>query len=160
LRMGPMVERQATKGRLGTKRKQKGTAGKDPAKARSSLPHRILVVEDDEDMQENLRRILVGSGYEVRLARNGAEAVALLESQLFHLILTDLVMPAMGGLQLLAEIRRRERNLPVVLLTAFGDRHTFTKATEMGAVEFLTKPFRADFLLDLIQKILADHSRR
>jgi DNA-binding NtrC family response regulator len=158
--MGPMAERQATKGRSGTKRKPKGTAGKDPAKARSSQLHRILVVEDDEDMQENLRRILVGSGYEVRLARNGAEAVALLESEPFHLVLTDLVMPAMGGLQLLAEIRRRERNLPVVLLTAFGDRHTFMKATEMGAVDFLTKPFRADFLLDLIQKILADHSRR
>ena len=126
-------------------------------KTRSSQLHRILVVEDDEDMQENLRRILVGSGYEVRLARNGAEAVALLESQPFHLILTDLVMPAMGGLQLLTEIRRRERNLPVVLLTAFGDRHTYMKATEMGAVEFLTKPFRADFLLGLIQKILADH---
>jgi DNA-binding NtrC family response regulator len=138
-------------------RRSKGTHKEDPVKTRSSQLHRILVVEDDEDMQENLRRILVGSGYEVRLARNGAEAVTLLESQLFHLILTDLVMPTMGGLQLLTELRRRERNLPVVFLTAFGDRHTYMKATEMGAVEFLTKPFRADFLLDLIQKILADH---
>lgn len=136
-----------------TKRRTRGDAIKTPG----GLPHRILVVEDDEDMQENLRRILVGSGYEVRLARNGAEAVTLLESQPFHLILSDLVMPAMGGLQLLTEIQRRERSLPVVLLTAFGDRHTYMKATEMGAVEFLTKPFRADFLLDLIQKILADH---
>jgi len=142
------------------KRRSKGTDKKDLVKTGSSQLRRILVVEDDEDMQENLRRILVGSGYVVCLARNGAEAVALLESQPFHLVLTDLMMPAMGGLQLLAEIRRRERNLPVVLLTAFGDRHTFMKATEMGAVDFLTKPFRADFLLDLIQKILADHSRR
>lgn len=142
---------------MGMKSKTKRRTRGDAIKAPGILPHRILVVEDDEDMQENLRRILVGSGYEVRLARNGAEAVALLESQLFHLILTDLVMPAMGGLQLLTEIRRRERNLPVVFLTAFGDRHTYMKATEMGAIEFLTKPFRADFLLHLIQKILADH---
>lgn len=120
---------------------------------------RILVVEDDEDMQENLRRILVGAGYKVHLARNGAEAMTLLESEPFHLVLTDLVMPGMGGLQLLTEVRRRKRNLPVVFLSAFGDRATIAKATEMGAVDFLTKPFRADYLLDLIQRVLTDHSR-
>ena len=124
-----------------------------------SLPRRILVVEDDEVMRENLQRILVGAGYKVHLARNGAEAMTLLESEPFHLVLTDLVMPGMGGLQLLAEIRRRKRNLPVVFLSAFGDRATIAKATEMGAVDFVTKPFRADFLSDLVRRNLGDHSR-
>ncbi len=119
-----------------------------------SLPRRILVVEDDEDMRENLRRILVGAGYEVQMARNGAEAITVLEKHRYHLVLTDLVMPGMGGLDLLAEIRRHEQNLPVVFLTAFGDRATFAKVTEMGAVDFLTKPFRAASLLGIIQRIL------
>jgi DNA-binding NtrC family response regulator len=118
-----------------------------------------LVVEDDEDMQENLRRILASAGYVVYLARNGVEAIPILESQPCHLVLTDLVMPAMGGLDLLQEIRRKNRNLPVVLLTAFGDRATFAKAAEMGAVDFLTKPFRAESLLEIIQGILSSQSQ-
>ena len=119
-----------------------------------SLPRRILVVEDDEDMRENLRRILMGAGYEVHLAQNGAEAIAVLEKHRYHLVLTDLVMPGMGGLDLLEEIRRYEQNLPVIFLTAFGDRATMAKVTEMGAVDFLTKPFRAASLLGIIQRIL------
>ena len=142
---------------MGKTMKAKRRTRGDAIKTRGGLLHRILVVEDDEDMRENLRRILVGARYEVRLARDGAEAMTLLESQPCHLVLTDLVMPGMGGLQLLSEIRRRERALPVVFLTAFGDRATYVKATEMGAVEFLTKPFRADILLNLIQNILVDH---
>ncbi len=115
---------------------------------------RILVVEDDEDMRENLRRILVCAGYEVQMARNGAEAITVLDTHPCHLVLTDLVMPGMGGLDLLAEIRRHEQNLPVIFLTAFGDRTTMIKATEKGAVDFLTKPFRAASLLGIIQRIL------
>lgn len=137
------------------KKKSTTTTGKDAIETKGGPLHRILVVEDDEDMRENLRRILVGAGYQVHLARNGGEAMAVLKAQPCHLVLTDLVMPGMGGLQLLKEIRDREDNLPVVFLTAFGDRPTFAKATEMGAVEFLTKPVRSDFLLKLIQKILA-----
>ncbi len=123
-------------------------------KTETSAPRRILVVEDDEDMRENLRRILIGAGYEVHLARNGVKAIEVLERLRCHLVLTDLVMPGMGGLDLLDEIRRHEQNLPVVFLTAFGDRAIFAKVTEMGAVDFLTKPFRAASLLGIIQRIL------
>ena len=123
-------------------------------KTGTSAEHRILVVEDDEDMRENLRRILVGAGYEVHLARNGVEAIKVLESLQCHLVLTDLVMPGMGGLDLLDEIRGHEQNLPVIFLTAFGDRTTMIKATEKGAVDFLTKPIRAASLLGLIKRIL------
>ena len=127
---------------------------KQPMKTETSPPHRILVVEDDEDMRENLRRILAGGGYEVHVARDGVEAVRVLEGVRCHLVLTDLVMPGMGGLDLLDEIRRHEKNLPVIFLTAFGDRTTMMKATEKGAVDFLTKPIRAASLLGLIEKIL------
>lgn len=129
-------------------------------KTGTSLPRQILVVEDDEDMRENLRRILVGAGYEVHLARNGTEAITVLETHPCHLVLTDLVMPGMGGLELLAKIRRHEQNVPVVVLTAFGDRATIAKATETGMVDFLVKPFRAGSLLSLIQRVLTGDSRR
>lgn len=105
-------------------------------------------------MRENLRRILMGAGYEVQLARDGAEAITLLQTLPCHLVLTDLVMPSMGGLELLREIRRQERGLPVVFLTAFSDWVSFAKAMDMGAVAFLTKPFRTNSLLGIIERVL------
>ena len=116
-------------------------------------PRRILVVEDDEDMRENLRRILVLAGYQVQLARDGSEAITVLQTQPFHLVLTDLLMPRMGGLELLGEIRRLGRILPVVFLTAFGNRAAFTKAMDLGAVGFVTKPFQANSLLEAIREV-------
>jgi DNA-binding NtrC family response regulator len=134
--------------------KSKVNTRNDPKNTGKIMLGRVLVVEDDEDMRENLLRILGGAGYEVHLAKNGVEAITVLKSQRCHLVLTDLIMPGMGGLDLLTEIRRQQWDLPVVFLTAFGDRATFMKATEMGAVDFITKPFRANSLLGLIEKIL------
>jgi DNA-binding response OmpR family regulator len=114
---------------------------------------RILVVEDDEDMGENLQRILTLAGYQVHLARDGAEAITVLQTQPFHLVLTDLLMPRMGGLELLGEIRRLGPSLPVVFLTALGSRAAFTKAMDLGAVGFVTKPFQAESLLALIREV-------
>ena len=114
---------------------------------------RILVVEDDEDMGENLQRILTLAGYQVHLARDGAEAITVLQTQPFHLVLTDLLMPRMGGLELLGEIRRLGRGVPVVFLTALGSRAAFTKAMDLGAVGFVTKPFQANSLLEAIREV-------
>ncbi len=121
---------------------------------------RILVVEDDEDLRENLQRILVGAGHEVHLPRNGAEAITVLETHPCHLVLTDLVMPGMGGLELVRQIRQHDQIVPVVFLSAFGARATMAKATQMGVVDFLTKPFRAASLLGLVERILSSHSSR
>jgi DNA-binding NtrC family response regulator len=129
-------------------------------KVEDSLRRRILVVEDDEDMRENLRRILLGAGYEVSLAEDGPQAITLLRAHPCHLVLTDLVMPGMNGLELLKKIRQKDQNLPVVFLSAFGDRATYAKATELGAVDFVTKPFRAGSLLGLIQRTLGSQSTK
>jgi CheY-like chemotaxis protein len=115
---------------------------------------RILVVEDDDDMRESLARILEVAGYHVHLTQDGSEAITALETQPFHLVLTDLIMPRMGGLELLREIRRRERDVPVVFLTAFGKPATFAEAMDLGAVAFITKPFHAYSLLALIREVI------
>ena len=118
------------------------------------VQRRILIVEDDEDMRENLRRILTLAGYQVHLARDGSEAITALQTEPFHLVLTDLVMPRMGGLELLREIRRRERDLPVVFLTAFGKSAAFAEAMDLGAIGFITKPFHANSLLAVIREVI------
>ena len=114
---------------------------------------RILVVEDDDDMRESLGRILGRAGYQVQLVRDGSEAITVLQTQPFHLVLTDLVMPRMGGLELLREIRRRERDVPVVFLTAFGKPAAFAEAMDLGAIGFITKPFHAKSLLAVIREV-------
>ena len=130
------------------------TTGTDAIKINSSPLHRILVVEDDDDMRESLGRILGRAGYQVQLARDGSEAITVLQTQLFHLVLTDLIMPRMGGLELLREIRRRERDVPVVFLTAFGKPDTFAEAMDLGAVDFIVKPFHANSLLAVIREAI------
>ena len=129
-----------------------------PMKPASNIPQRILVVEDDEDMRENLRRLLGGAGYQVALAPNGVEALTALAAEPCQLVLTDLIMPDMGGLELLQAIRQHNRHLPVVFLTALGDRATYDRVAQMGAVDFLTKPFRGGALLALLRRILRDLS--
>jgi len=118
------------------------------------VQRRILIVEDDEDMRENLQRILVSAGYEVQLAQDGADAISVLQTCACDLVLTDLLMPRMGGLELLGEIRRLGRSLPVVFLTALGSRAAFTKAMDLGAVGFVTKPFQANSLLEAIREVV------
>lgn len=120
--------------------------------------HPILVVEDDEDMRENLRRLLSGAGYDVQLASNGVEALTALSAQPCHLVLTDLIMPDMGGLELLKVIRQHNRHLPVVFLTALGDRATYDRITQMGAADFVPKPFRGYVLLALVHRILVERT--
>jgi len=117
------------------------------------VQRRILIVEDDEDMRENLQRILVSAGYEVQLAQDGADAISVLQTCACDLVLTDLLMPRMGGLELLGEIRRLGPSLPVVFLSAFGKQATFAKAMDLGAAGFVTKPFNANSLLEVIQQV-------
>jgi len=117
---------------------------------------RILVVEDDDDMRESLGRILGRAGYQVQLVRDGSEAITVLQTCACDLVLTDLLMPRMGGLELLGEIRRLGPSLPVVFLTAFGKQAAFAKAMDLGAAGFVTKPFRADSLLEVIREVLTD----
>ncbi|MFN3477084.1 MAG: response regulator, partial [Candidatus Methylomirabilales bacterium] len=83
----------------------------------SGLKRHILIVDDEEDFGETLKRALVREGYRVGLARNGKEALKALEEERYDLIITDLVMPEMGGLGFLKEIRAKGLDLPVIVVT-------------------------------------------
>jgi PAS domain S-box-containing protein len=117
---------------------------------------RILLAEDNEVNQMVALRLLQGQGHEVSVVRTGIEALAALERERFDLVLMDLQMPEMGGLEATAAIRRREKgqggHLPIVAMTAHamkGDRETCLRA---GMDGYLSKPMSADELLDAIQR--------
>ena len=110
----------------------------------------ILVVEDDEALRDALLITLEAAGHVASGADGGPAALALLERQVFHMVVSDLRMSPMDGLQLLGELRRRRPGLPVLLMTAFGDVDKAVAAMRGGACDFMLKPFEPKALLDQI----------
>ena len=96
---------------------------------------RILIVDDEEGMRRLLGRILTREGYDTTTAANGADALRLVASERFDLVVTDIKMPEMDGLQLLQEIRQYEPSLPVIVITAYGTIENAVQALRAGALE-------------------------
>ena len=102
----------------------------------------ILVVDDEAIVHETLGDYLVQCGHAVRCAREGQEALACLEREYFDLVLLDILMPRMGGLELLSRIQRLYPEISVVMISGHGTMETAIQALRLGAVDFLTKPIR------------------
>jgi len=115
---------------------------------------RILVVDDDEGVRENLAELLQLAGYEVSAAASADEAYAKLSSGDVDLLLTDFRMPGPTGLELISAARARSPGLRAVLMTAYGDGFTEIESVRRGAIGYLTKPFEADEIIGLIERIL------
>ncbi|MDP1652707.1 MAG: sigma-54 dependent transcriptional regulator [Rhodocyclaceae bacterium] len=112
----------------------------------------ILVVEDDEALRDALLITLETAGHRASGADGGPAALALIELQAFHMVISDLRMAPMDGLQLLGEIRAKKPGLPVLLMTAFGDVDKAVAAMRGGACDFMLKPFEPKALLDQIER--------
>jgi DNA-binding NtrC family response regulator len=117
-------------------------------------PH-LLIVEDDSEMRDLLRKVLEKDGYQVSVAADGHEAIPLLSRGHFDLVVTDMLMPHDGGLELLEFIRKTQPMLPVIIITAFGDWQSYSRALELGAVAFISKPLKMAELVSAIQTALA-----
>src|SRR5688572_692584 len=102
---------------------------------------RILIVDDEESVRIALEDLLADAGHAVRTAEHVPGALAMLESFTPDLVLSDVRMPLVSGLELLAMLRRDHPQLPVVLLTAHGDERTAVQALKAGAWDYLPKPF-------------------
>ncbi len=119
---------------------------------------RILIVDDQDMMRDSLAQILVRDGHEVVAATDGAAAVARLGAARFDLLITDLRMPKMTGLELLAEAKRLRPDIPVVLMTAFATVANAVEAMKLGAYDYIQKPFNGDEIKLLVDRTL-EHSR-
>lgn len=120
---------------------------------------KILVCDDQELMRDSLAAILVREGHEVVAAGDGAAAVVRLSSGVkFDLLITDLKMPRMTGLELLAEAKRLRADMPVVLMTAFATVQTAVEAMKLGAYDYIQKPFDGEEIKLLVERTL-EHNR-
>lgn len=115
----------------------------------------LLIVEDDAEMRDLLRKVLEKEGYRISVAGDGREAIASLSRKPYDLVVTDMLMPDDGGLELLRAIRQIHPPLPVIIITAFGDWGSYSRALELGAAAFISKPLKMAELIAAIQIALA-----
>jgi len=121
---------------------------------------RILVVEDDESLRRVTQFQLEQAGYQVSTACDGSKALGLLEKASQDLVLTDLMMPGLSGLDLLKRIRANFPETIVILVTAHGTVESAVEAMKVGAYDFITKPIHPDALILLINRALEHHQLR
>ncbi|MEA3416031.1 MAG: sigma-54 dependent transcriptional regulator [Thermodesulfobacteriota bacterium] len=115
---------------------------------------KILVVDDEQHMLKLFQKILTRQGHEVRTAVSGTEAIALLEKNDFDLIFSDLVMPDLGGMDLLKKVKAGYSDITFIVITAHGSIESAVEAMKTGAFDYLTKPFRKDDILLAVSKAL------
>ncbi len=120
---------------------------------------KVLVVDDEENARLALSRLLSQEGYQVGSASNGLEALACLKQDRPHLVITDINMPDMDGMEFLRELAKSFPSIQVIMITAYGGVESYLEAMNLGAYEYLNKPVRLDELKSLINKIFTLDAR-
>ena len=119
------------------------------------MAEKILIVDDELDMLELLEMIIRDkTPYQVVTTNNPLEVSPLLTDRSFDLLVTDLRMPAMGGLELIREVKIVHPYLPVIVITAYGSSESAAEAIAAGAYDYITKPFRKEHILITINRAL------
>jgi EAL domain-containing protein (putative c-di-GMP-specific phosphodiesterase class I) len=111
----------------------------------------ILLVDDDEPLARSLSRVLQGAGYEVTIAHDGAVAAKAVMRRAFDVIVSDIDLPGMTGVDLLRVVRAYDLDVPLILMTGAPSIDTATEAVSLGALEYLRKPFPNDVLLKAVE---------
>jgi DNA-binding NtrC family response regulator len=120
----------------------------------------ILVIDDDFHMRNALTEALVGAGYDVRSAEDGRVALESIKKATCDLVITDVKMPYMNGIDLLSRIKKEHCSLPVVVMTAYGTVEHAVTAMKEGAFDYIQKPFDADALYEVVQRALGAESEK
>ncbi len=119
----------------------------------------ILIVDDDLHVLDVLEARLQSAGFRIFKANNGPDALKLLKDNPVDLMISDMKMPTMGGMEVLTRARAIQPGLPVIFLTAYGSIPDAVKAVKAGAVDYLAKPFDGRDLVQKLRKVLEDHPR-
>lgn len=114
----------------------------------------ILIIDDDRQMRRLLTRILTGAGYTVRQAANGRDGIALFAGQRADVVITDMVMPDMEGIETILSLRRENPTLPIIAISGGSDPVYLRAGASLGATEVLRKPFSPHVLLEALERML------
>lgn len=114
----------------------------------------ILIVDDEDDSLEMLGRVIRGTGCSVLAAKSGAEALRMLDRHHVDLIIADMVMAGINGIELLREIRKRGIAAKFIMVTAYGEMESYIEVMNLGAVEYLSKPINQDHLVQIVTRTI------
>ena len=120
-----------------------------------SNPANILLIEDDPAIIMTLRRVLTEEGHKVSVEKRGDDGFSTACKEPFDVVITDMKLPGMGGLELVRQMHTAKPRLPIVLMTAHGTTDTAIEATKSGAYDYLLKPFEIPGFIDLVEKAIA-----
>ncbi|MCK4979324.1 MAG: response regulator [Candidatus Delongbacteria bacterium] len=114
---------------------------------------KILLVDDEENMLDMLKNFFLINNYVCKTAINGLEALEVLKKDHIDIVITDMKMPEMDGMELLKIIRQKYEKISAVIMTGFAEEYTNTEALNLGAEGYITKPFRNKELLLILDRI-------
>jgi DNA-binding NtrC family response regulator len=120
-----------------------------------SVKNRILVVDDEEALRTVLSSELEGEGYNVAMAADGEEAITILNSRDFDLILLDIKMPNVDGFEVLKHVKQNKPATKVIMLTGFADLKNAIESKKLGAEDFVSKPYDLVDLLTTVERVLS-----
>ncbi len=119
-----------------------------------SRKHRILVVDDEINMRDSIREILMDAGFECEVSEDGAKALEIMSKTDFDLVVSDIKMPNMSGIELLHAVKKEFPGSPLLLITAFSTVKQAVEVIKAGAEDYITKPFDPDDLIEMIKALL------
>jgi len=119
---------------------------------------RILVVDDDKMLTDNLIEFLTKLGYQAFPAYNGKEGFARFEQEDFQVVITDLKMPEMDGMELLEEMKKLDSDVIVIILTGFGTIESAVQAIKGGAYDYITKPLKFEEIELIVDRAMEKHT--
>ncbi|MGA2658237.1 MAG: sigma-54 dependent transcriptional regulator [Verrucomicrobiota bacterium] len=120
-----------------------------------NMKAQILLIEDDASTAASLQKVLCAEGYEVAVSARGDTGLDQARERSYDVVVTDLRMPGLGGLELVAQLHAAKPKQAIILMTAHGTTETAIEATKLGACDYLLKPFGADELLDMVASAVA-----
>jgi DNA-binding NtrC family response regulator len=116
---------------------------------------KVLIVDDDKDIVRIVATMLEGRGWDIAAAYGGAEAIEKVAASKPDVILLDIMMPEMNGIEVLKRIKKLDAAARIIMITAFGDVESYLDSMELGAYEYINKPFETDELLEMIDRVVA-----
>jgi len=117
------------------------------------MKNRVLIVDDEKNIRLTLKKALTNAGYEVDTAVNGEDGLKKIKEEDFPVILLDMRMPGMDGIQFLREINNENIRTKVIMITGYGSIETAVETLKLGAIDYLRKPFKPEEIIDIVDNV-------
>lgn len=119
------------------------------------MAKKIIIVEDEDTLCESLKRVFIRNGYDVDISGSAETAIELLKTKAYDVIITDIVLPGISGIDLLKKYKKQKPEQIVIIMTAYANLETAIEALRAGAYDYLTKPFTHEEILGVVKNAVS-----